>query len=133
MLPARVTHGPLSESLLCGPLCGPESWEVAISQTDGSWRPEPSLLVVTVPAPGILRPTEDAVRLLPPAAAVMLGWLWGLARGSLTKTPCSACPLGKSAPRPGGRRPADSFLVAAVASLMLAKHLLTTSRRMNGG
>lgn len=46
---------------------------------------------------------------------------------------CSVCPLGKSAPRPGDRGPADSFLVVAVASLVLAQHFLTTSRRMNGG
>lgn len=124
---------PSQRALLCGSLCGPESWEVAISQTDGGWRPEPSPLVVTVPAPGVLRPPEDAVRLLPPAAALMLGSLWGLVRGSLTEMPCSVCPLGKSAPRPGGRGPADSFLVAAVASLMLAQHFLTTSRQMNGG
>lgn len=118
---------------------GPESREQAVGWTDGSLRPEPSLLEVTVPLLGSHagraprarlgpRPPEDAAGPTPtsgsadPGVGVGFGW-----RERDTDTRSSFNPLGRSVPCPGARGPADSFLVAAVASPGLAPHFFTTS------
>lgn len=121
---------PSQQAPRAGPWCGPESWP----SVGGSWRPEPSLLVVVVPAPGVLRELPGCYQAVSTQQQHQCWMAVGLARGSLTKMPCSACPLRKSAPRLGAWGPADSFLVVAVASLVLASALLNhILAGMNGG